>query len=88
MGEYGCRTGPPPGYTTQPGGIGSLESILGLLKKKQIWAQNAPFKTRVWETAAIQQRHLQPTSLIGIYFVKNVINFWCKHIKDEIERMK
>jgi len=31
--EYGCRTGPPCYMQpTQPGGIGSLESILGLLK--------------------------------------------------------
>jgi hypothetical protein len=39
--EWGCRTG-PPGYTTQPGGIGSLESILGFLISLKIRAQDIP----------------------------------------------
>ncbi len=35
--EQVCRTG-PPGYSTRPGGTGSLESILGLLKSFKIRA--------------------------------------------------
>jgi hypothetical protein len=35
--EQGCRTGSPE--FTRPGGIGSLESILGLLKSLKIRAQ-------------------------------------------------
>jgi hypothetical protein len=35
----------PARQSTQPGGIGSLESILGLFKSLKIWAQDAARKS-------------------------------------------
>jgi hypothetical protein len=36
----------PARQATQPGGIGSLESILGLLKRLKIWAQGEVVRER------------------------------------------
>jgi hypothetical protein len=50
----------PAHQVKQPGGIGSLESILGLLKSFKIWARNPklvpdPTCSYSWETAFVCQ---------------------------------
>jgi hypothetical protein len=52
--EYGCCTGKR--QATQPGGIGSSESILELLKSSKIQAQHSPMVVRYCISNSMHQR--------------------------------